>query len=69
MESADYRLHVAAAAIIARNAGAPCPMLPDGLVCSVSSLAFRVVLSALSLGVGRLDTGSDLDTLILTSFD
>jgi hypothetical protein len=46
MESADYRLHVAAAAIIARNARAPCPMLPDGLVCRVSSLTFSVVLSA-----------------------
>ena len=46
MESADYRLHVAVAAVIARNARAPCPMLPDGLVCRVSSLAFRVVLSA-----------------------
>jgi hypothetical protein len=44
MESADYRLHVAAATIIATYAGAPCPMLPDGLVCRVSSLAFSVVL-------------------------
>jgi hypothetical protein len=50
MESADYRLHVAAAAIIATYAGAPCPMLPDGLVRRISSLAFSVVLSALSLG-------------------